>query len=39
MHSLEEAQLIADKVISKGIGKMSNKKLQMTEQQLEDANK
>ena len=39
MHSLEEAQLIADKVISRGIGKMSNKKLQMTEQQLEDANK
>jgi S-ribosylhomocysteine lyase len=39
MHSLGEAQLIADKVISRGIGKMSNKKLQMTEQQLEDANK
>ena len=39
MHSLEEAQGIADKVISRGIGKMSNKKLKMSKQQLKDANK
>jgi S-ribosylhomocysteine lyase len=39
MHSLGEAQLIADKVISKGIGKMSNKKLKMSKKQLKKANK
>jgi len=39
MHSLGEAQLIADKVIKRGIGKMSNKKLKMSKKQLKDANK
>jgi S-ribosylhomocysteine lyase len=38
MHSLDEAQLIAHDVISKGIGKMSNKKLKMSQKQLEKAN-
>jgi len=38
MHSLGEAQLIADNVIKKGIGKMSNKKLKMSKKQLKEAN-
>jgi len=38
MHSLEEAQLIADNILSKGIGKMSNKKLKMSKKQLKEAN-
>jgi len=39
MHSLDEAQEIADTVISRGIGKMSNKKLKMSKKQLKEANK
>ena len=39
MHSLGEAQLIADKIINSGIGKMSNKKLKMSKKQLKEANK
>jgi len=39
MHSLGEAQLIADNVINRGIGKMSNKKLKMSKKQLKKANK
>jgi len=39
MHSLEEAQEIADTVIKRGIGKMSNKKLKMSKKQLKNANK
>ncbi|RUM73781.1 MAG: S-ribosylhomocysteine lyase [Sulfurovum sp.] len=38
MHSLGEAQLIADNVIKKGIGKMDNKKLKMSHKQLKEAN-
>jgi len=38
MHSLGEAQLIADTVITRGIGKMSNKKLKMSKEQLKKAN-
>ena len=38
MHSLDEAQRIAEKVIKRGIGKMRNKKLKMTKKQLKDAN-
>ncbi len=38
MHSLDEAQEIADTVISRGIGKMSNKKLKMSKKQLKEAN-
>ncbi|RUM70668.1 MAG: S-ribosylhomocysteine lyase [Sulfurovum sp.] len=38
MHSLGEAQLIADNVIKKGIGKMDNKKLKMSQKQLKEAN-
>jgi len=38
MHSLDEAKVIADKVIKRGIGKMSNKKLKMTKKQLKEAN-
>jgi S-ribosylhomocysteine lyase len=39
MHSLDEAQEIATNVINRGIGKMDNKKLQMTKKQLKNANK
>ena len=39
MHSLDEAQEIADTVIERGIGKMSNKKLKMSKKQLKKANK
>ena len=39
MHSLDEAQDIADTVINRGIGKMSNKKLKMSKKQLKKANK
>lgn len=39
MHSLEEAQEIADTVIKRGIGKMDNKKLKMSKKQLKNANK
>jgi S-ribosylhomocysteine lyase len=39
MHSLDEAKSIADKVIDRGIGKMSNKKLKMSKKQLKKANK
>jgi len=39
MHSLDEAKEIAKKVVSRGIGKMSNKKLQMSKKQLKNANK
>ena len=39
MHSLDEAKDIAKKVINRGIGKMSNKKLQMSKKQLKNANK
>jgi len=38
MHSLDEAQEIADTVIHRGIGKMSNKKLKMSKKQLKEAN-
>jgi len=38
MHSLGEAQLIADTIINRGIGKMSNKKLKMSKKQLKEAN-
>ena len=38
MHSLKEAQDIAKNVLSRGIGKMSNKKLKMSKKQLEEAN-
>lgn len=38
MHSLDEAKHIAEKVIKRGIGKMSNKKLKMTKKQLKEAN-
>ena len=39
MHSLDDAQEIAQNVLDKGIGKMSNKKLKMSKKQLKDANK
>jgi len=39
MHSLDEAQEIADTVIERGIGKMSNKELKMSKKQLKKANK
>ena len=39
MHSLEEAQEIADTVIKRGIGKMDNKKLKMSKKQLKNANR
>jgi S-ribosylhomocysteine lyase len=39
MHSLDEAQKISKKVLKRGIGKMSNKALQMTKKQLKKANK
>ena len=39
MHSLDEAKEIADTVIQRGIGEMSNKALKMTKKQLKDANK
>jgi S-ribosylhomocysteine lyase len=39
MHSLDDAQNIANNDISKGIGKMSNKKLKMSKKQLKKANK
>ena len=39
MHSLDEAKEIAKNVVSRGIGKMSNKKLQMSKKQLKNANK
>ena len=38
MHSLDEAKEIAKNVVSRGIGKMSNKKLQMSKKQLKNAN-
>lgn len=38
MHSLDEAKNIAENVIKRGIGKMSNKKLKMTKKQLKEAN-
>jgi S-ribosylhomocysteine lyase len=38
MHSLKEAQDIAKNVLSRGIGKMSNKKLKMSKKQLKEAN-
>lgn len=37
MHSLKEAQQIAQNVLDKGIGTMSNKKLKMSKKQLEKA--
>ena len=37
MHSLGEAQLIADTVINRGIGIMSNKKLKLSKKQLKEA--
>ncbi len=39
MHSLKEAQDIAQNVLDKGIGTMSNKKLKMSEEQLQEAAK
>jgi len=39
MHSLDDAQEIAKKVLKRGIGKMSNKKLKMSKKQLKKANK
>lgn len=39
MHSLDDAQDIAQNVLDKGIGKMDNKKLKMSKKQLKDANK
>jgi S-ribosylhomocysteine lyase len=36
MHSLKEAQKIAKKVLEKGIGTMSNKKLEMSKKQLKE---
>lgn len=39
MHSLDEAKEIAQNVLDKGIGKMSNKKLQLSKKQLKKANK
>ncbi len=39
MHSLNDAQSIAQNVLDKGIGKMDNKKLKMSKKQLKDANK
>jgi S-ribosylhomocysteine lyase len=38
MHSLEEAQEIANNVISRGIGKMDNDALSMTDEELAKAN-
>jgi len=38
MHSLAEAQSIAKTVIDRGIGKMDNKKLKMSKEQLKKAN-
>ena len=35
MHSLGEAQLIADRVLKRGIGKMSNKKLKLSKKKLQ----
>ncbi|MFT7823396.1 MAG: S-ribosylhomocysteine lyase [Sulfurimonas sp.] len=37
MHSLKEAQQIVQKVLDKGIGMMSNKKLKMSKKQLKKA--
>ena len=37
MHSLEEAQEIAQKVLDEGIGTMSNKELKMSKKQLQKA--
>ncbi|MGC9352022.1 MAG: S-ribosylhomocysteine lyase, partial [Sulfurovum sp.] len=37
MHSLNEAQQIAQKVLDEGIGTMSNKKLKMSKKQLQKA--
>jgi len=37
MHSLKEAQEIAQKVLDEGIGTMSNKKLKMSKKQLQKA--
>lgn len=37
MHSLKEAQEIAQKVLDKGIGTMNNKKLKMSKKQLQKA--
>ncbi len=39
MHSLDDAQSIAQNVLDKGIGKMDNKKLKMSKKQLKEANK
>jgi len=39
MHSLREAKDIAMKVITRGISKMSNKKLSLSEKELKKANK
>jgi len=39
MHSLDEAQEIAQNVVDRGIGKMNNEKLQMSKKQLKNANK
>jgi len=38
MHSLKDAKNIATKVLVRGIGQMSNKKLKMSEKQLTEAN-
>jgi S-ribosylhomocysteine lyase len=39
MHSLGEAQLIADRVLERGIGKMSNKKLKLSKKELKKIEK
>lgn len=39
MHSLDEAKEIAETVIERGIGKMSNKELKLSKKQLKEANK
>jgi S-ribosylhomocysteine lyase len=39
MHSLDEAKEIAKRVLKKGIGKISNKKLKLSKKQLKNVNK
>jgi len=39
MHSLDDAQSIAQNVLDKGIGKMDNQELKMSKKQLKEANK
>ena len=39
MHSLKEAQQIAQKILDRGISKMDNKKLKLSQKQLKEINK